>query len=487
MTRRILIGPFNRVEGDLEVQLDVDGGRVRSARVIAGLYRGFEQILQGREPFDALVFAPRICGICSISQSAAAAAALADAMGLRAPINGRLAMHCMQAAEIVADHLSHFYLFFMPDFARTAYSGRPWYAMAVARFRALEGSAARDFLPARAALLHTMGLLAGKWPHSHAFQPGGTTRPVSATEARRLYRMLREFRGFLEQTVFGDALEAVAALSDGGALMAWAQGRAADFARFLAIAEDLRLEELGRSHDRFLSFGAYESARGGAPLFPGGLWESGAARPLDVGAIAEDVRHAWYAESAAPQPPARGAAVPLPDKPGAYTWCKAPRIGGAPAETGALARQLIAGHPLARDLVARAGGNVRSRVVARLIEVARVVPEMEAWVRGFVPDEPFCAFGDLPGDAEGVGLVEAARGSLGHWLGVRRGRIHNYQIVAPTTWNFSPIDEAGIPGPVERALVGTPIEEGDAGSDGVQVAVQHVVRSFDPCMVCTVH
>ena len=66
---RLLVGPFNRVEGDLEVRLEVDAGRVCEAWVNAPMYRGFEQILQGKHPFDALVVVPRICGICSVTQS----------------------------------------------------------------------------------------------------------------------------------------------------------------------------------------------------------------------------------------------------------------------------------------------------------------------------------------------------------------------------------------------------------------------------------
>jgi Ni,Fe-hydrogenase I large subunit len=76
-----------------------------------------------------------------------------------------------------------------------------------------------------------------------------------------------------------------------------------------------------------------------------------------------------------------------------------------------------------------------------------------------------------------------SRGSLGHWLSIRRGRILNYQIIAPTTWNFSPRDANGLPGALEQALVGAPVRDGETNP----VAVQHVVRSFDPCMVCTVH
>ncbi|HVI74502.1 MAG TPA: nickel-dependent hydrogenase large subunit, partial [Anaeromyxobacteraceae bacterium] len=165
-----------------------------------------------------------------------------------------------------------------------------------------------------------------------------------------------------------------------------------------------------------------------------------------------------------------------------YTWCKAPRLDGRVVEVGALARQVVDGHPLARDLVARGGGNVLSRVTGRLLELARMVPQMERWVTALAPGEPFCVTGGLPEDAMGMGLVEAARGGLGHWIEVRGGRIQGYQIIAPTTWNFSPRDAEGRPGPLEQALTGLP-----SGDDESAVLVQHVVRSFDPCMVCTVH
>lgn len=182
-----------------------------------------------------------------------------------------------------------------------------------------------------------------------------------------------------------------------------------------------------------------------------------------------------------PRLPAQGETIVDADKAEAYTWCKAPRYAGQAFEVGALARQLIAGHPLSCDMVTRSGGSVMARVVARLLELALVVPAMEGWVQALQPGEAFCASGEMPDEASGVGLVEAARGSLGHWLSIRRGRIERYQIIAPTTWNFSPRDSAGQPGPLEQALRGLP-----AGPDAPPT-VQHVVRSFDPCMVCTVH
>ena len=472
MTTRIL-GPFNRVEGDLEVHLDIADGRVTAARVNSPLYRGFEQMLPGKSPLDALVIVPRICGICSVAQSAAAAAALRVFMGLTPPPNGRLAEQLVGACENLADHLTHFYLFFMPDFARPVYQNRPWFPAVEARFQAVSGSAASEVLPARAGFMHLMGLMAGKWPHTLSLQPGGSSRPLEQSEILRVFTLLRGFRRFLERHTFGDTLEVVAGLDSLAALARWREGRQGDLARFLDVADDLGLDRLGRATDRFLSYGAYG-------LFRAGMWDSEVAG-LDPGAIAEDLSHAWMAGDTLA--PAQGVTRPLPDKAGAYTWCKAPRYHGKVVETGALARQMVAGHPLIRELVAARGGSVLARVLARLLELAIVLPEMERWAKALTPGEPWCYHAEFPDEGTGVGLVEAARGGLGHWLSVRHGRLQHYQIIAPTTWNFSPRDAEGEPGALEQALAGMEVD----ASDPMPVAAQHVVRSFDPCMVCTVH
>ncbi|MBI5793369.1 MAG: nickel-dependent hydrogenase large subunit [Rhodocyclales bacterium] len=480
MTRRI-VGPFNRVEGDLEVTLDIDAGQVVAAYVNSPLYRGFEQILQGKLPADALVLVPRICGICSVAQSAAAALALADAAGIAPPANGRLAANLTLAAENLADHFTHFYLFFMPDFARAEYESRRWHHGAAARFRATTGTAANEVLPARARFMQTMGLLAGKWPHTLAVQPGGSTRPLQSSEIFRLHRIVREFRAFLEGVTFGARLEEVAAIASRDELESWAaSGQGGDLRSFLAIAADLDLWRLGRGTDRFMSYGCYDE--GGQRLFPAGVWHGG-PQALDAALIDEDTSHAWYAATGQAQPPAEGSTLPVADKEGAYSWCKAPRLDGQVVETGALARQVVAGHPLARDMVARDGGSVAARVVARLLELALVLPAMERWLTEMAPGEPWCITAQPADETSGVGLIEAARGSLGHWLTVRRGRIHNYQIIAPTTWNFSPRDAAGQPGALEQALAGLPAD----ATAPLPAVIQHVVRSFDPCMVCTVH
>jgi len=477
---RIIAGPFNRVEGDLEIRLDIDDGRVVAARVNSPLFRGFERMLRGKDPRDALTITPRICGICSVSQSAAAARALAEAQGLAPTPEGAIAAAIIHGVENLADHLTHFNLFFMPDFAKPVYEGVGFHEQAHARFAAGAGSAVRAAVDARTQLLHIMGLLAGKWPHTLAIQPGGVTKAPDARDKVRIIALLRAFRAYLEADLFAGPLEAFAELADPETLRHWHRaGTAGDARLFLDAADATALGEMGRGPDRFMSFGAYRLDEG--PLFRAGLLRGGILSDVPHDAIVEDISHAWMEGGA--HHPFEGETSPDPAmaEPG-YTWCKAPRLAGETVEVGALARQIVDGHPLARAL-GHGGADARARVIGRLLEIARLVIELEKLALRLDPGADFIRHGVIPDEGRGAGLVEAARGSLGHWVVVRNGRIANYQIIAPTTWNFSPRDAGGGAGPVEAALEGAPVRAGEV----TPIAVQHIVRSFDPCMVCTVH
>ncbi len=484
MTRKIL-GPFNRVEGDLEVEVEITDGKVSRAWVNSPLYRGFEQIMQGKPPLDALVYTPRICGICSVAQSLASANALADAQGISPELNGQLVSNLILACENVADHLTHFYLFFMPDFARETYHNKSWYKTIEPRFKAQTGLAANTMLKARAEFMHITGILAGKWPHTLSIQPGGTTTSPSASDRVKLLAILMSFRQFLEQNLFGDSLENMSQLESPDDLKFWARNHTqSDFSQFLIVAEDLELDQLGQINAHFMSYGAYRFEDNF--LFPPGIWkgEKGSSvQTLNPALILEDISHSWMLDQNGASHPFEGTTLPDTNQDNGYSWCKAPRYDGSVIEVGAIARQTMSGHPLFKALALNGQSNVYNRIVARVIEIARIIPEMEKWCKQIALGEPFCKQATMPDQAQGQGLIEAARGSLGHWVRIEKGKISNYQIVAPTTWNFSPRDKDLTPGALEQALLNAPID--NSGKESV--SIQHIVRSFDPCMVCTVH
>jgi hydrogenase large subunit len=126
--------------------------------------------------------------------------------------------------------------------------------------------------------------------------------------------------------------------------------------------------------------------------------------------------------------------------------------------------------------------SVLGRHAARALETKLVADCMADWVVQLQPGEPVCAPYEVPEEAEGMGITDAPRGALGHWVKIKDSKIENYQLVVPTTWNGSPKDDRGQPGPVEQSLIGTRVRDAENPFELVRI-----VRSFDPCLACAIH
>jgi len=88
----------------------------------------------------------------------------------------------------------------------------------------------------------------------------------------------------------------------------------------------------------------------------------------------------------------------------------------------------------------------------------------------------------MASSGSGVGLNEAPRGALGHWVNYSNQKITNYQMVVPSTWNFGPRDANDVPGPVEASLKDVPVAD-----EARPLEVLRVIHSFNPCIACAVH
>jgi hydrogenase large subunit len=190
---------------------------------------------------------------------------------------------------------------------------------------------------------------------------------------------------------------------------------------------------------------------------------------------------------------------------GKYSWLKAPRWNDTPMEVGPLARVLVmyaSGHKATVGLVnavleklqapASALFSTLGRTAARGIEtkvfgdlLPRLYDDLVAEVKAgntATFDGRKWEPRTWPRHAEGFGFTEAPRGALGHWIVIDGGKIENYQMVVPTTWNASPRDHKDRPGAYEAALVGTKLAVPDQ-----PLEILRTVHSFDPCMACAVH
>ncbi|MCG6894614.1 MAG: nickel-dependent hydrogenase large subunit [Desulfobacteraceae bacterium] len=489
--------PMNRVEGDLEIRVEVTDGHISEAYSVGTMYRGFENLLRGRAPLDGLVITPRICGICSTAHLMAAAKALDDVFGARVPGNGTRVRNVSLMVEQIQNDLRHMFLLFAVDFTRPAYAGLPLYEEAVRRHTPLRGTSSSQAIRETKRLVEIVAILGGQWPHSSFMVPGGVVSVPTANEVNQCRSLLASFRKWYEGRILGCRLERWREVDSGPALQAWLDEsdahRESDLGFFLRFSRQAGLDAIGGGHGNFLSFGGLKipesssvsAPDGGLHLVPSGFVSSGRKEAFDPAVITEDIGFSRFTGYTGGRHPSEGITVPDTDRAGdaRRSWAKAPRYGRRPAETGPLAERIVAADPLFCDLVGDGEGSVFARQLARLVRPALLFPAVDTWLKEIASSgEGFYKTYRGVDRGDGFGAVQAHRGALGHWITIENVKIARYQVITPTAWNASPRDDEGVRGPVEQALIGLPVADPED-----PIAVEHVVRSFDPCLVCTVH
>lgn len=457
MKKTVRISPFNRVQGDLEIKVELEDDQVVNAYASGVMFRGFERLLGGRDPMDALVFTCRICGICGAAHSTASSNALRDAFKAKIPPNGYLVRNIILATEIILNHLTHFYLLFAVDLTNKKYAHNPAFKELSRRFASFKGSSYLKALQARKDFLGFLGLFAGKWPNTLALQPGGTTRSLNMSEIARANGILREFQNFVEESLLGCSIERWLEnknLSDLESWMGEDNHENSDLGIFIKFGQETDLDKLGKGPGRFLSYGGYDLPDGTTWVKSG--YFDGKFKPFDQEKIVEHLKYSWLEGYEGGRHPFEAVTEPSVEKVGAYSWVKSPRYEGKVVELGPLARMINDKDPLALDLIKNSGSHVYTRVLLRLHEGVRLLNQLKIWLKEINCHEPFYIKPEKTKQARGIGLTEAARGALGHWIEIEDGRIKNYQVITPTTWNASPRDSYNNPGAVEQTLIGTP-------------------------------
>lgn len=455
--------PVTRIEGHLKVEVEIDTvngvQQVVDARAGGMLFRGFENLLVGRDPRDAQHITQRICGVCPVAHGMAAVKALDKAFGVSIPANARIMRNLVHAANFIESHILHFYLLSLPDFIAGP-AMPPWQVdwdvdrrFGENQTNALMANYLKALEMRRKA--HEMGaLFGGKIPHPPAYIPGGFTANPRIERITSFNNYLTEIIDFIENSYIVDAELVGSQYND-----------------YFSI---------GKGHANLLSFGVFDlDDTGTNKLFASGSIANGSRIPeaLDVNSITEQVTYSWFADSTNDLNPASGEtkAVDPASKNSAYSWLKAPRYNGTPYEAGPLARMWVNGDY-------DNGVSVMDRHIARAREALKVALAAQTWVSQLVPEGAVYNESSVPQTAAAFGLTEAPRGALGHWLEITGGRLSHYQIITPTTWNVSPRDSRGVHGPLEEALLGVPVENADK-----PIEVMRIIHSLDPCLDCATH
>ena len=456
-----IIDPVTRLEGHLKIEITVDNvlGRqkVVDARASGTMFRGFEKILIGRIPSDSQHITQRICGVCPVPHGMASVMAQELALNIKPPNSSRIMRNLVMAANFIQSHILHFYHLALQDFVDGP-NMPPWQPSWNTDIR-ITGSSATNLVNHYVAAIdmtrkaHEMGaLFGGRMPHPVSYIPGGFTTTPRPERISAFKTYVSGLISFITSTYIPDVDYVSSVYSD--------------------------YSSLGRGYRNLLAFGAFDlDLNGSNKLLKRGIATNGSTivKTLDVSKITEQVSYSWYADSSNNLNPSVGTTLPIHPKNNAYSWLKAPRYIGLPYETGPLARMWVNGDY-------RKGISVMDRHKARAQETLKIAVACQSWINELQANSPVFTPHTPPANGAGVGLTEAPRGALGHWLQVSSGKISRYQIITPTCWNGSPRDSSGNPGPIEKALIGVPVRNIEE-----PIEVLRVIHSFDPCLACAVH
>lgn len=304
-------------------------------------------------------------------------------------------------------------------------------------------------------------LWGGRMPHNQAIVPGGVTEVPDSQKIVDFKFRLAELIEFID----GKYVPTVKAV-------------AATYPEYFNI---------GVGCKNMLSFGAFPLAEGALTdfvhqekFFPSKVLAGGQLKDLEPDVIGEDVKYSWY-EDEIEKEPTKAVVTPNTGKKGAYSWVKAPRYNGNVMEVGPLARLITAQNPDVLALGDKAY-SVLGRHFARAVEASMIAHAMDEWVMKLEVGQPVCTPHKVPNEVQGMGLTEAARGALGHWNKIEKGRTAVYNAVVPSTWNMSPRDDRDQMGAMEQALIGCPVKD-----PANPFEIVRIVRSFDPCLACAIH
>lgn len=546
--------PVTRVAGALAFHsvVDLKENKVISTNSMATLFRGYEIILQGRDPRDAAFISSRACGVCGGVHATTSALAIEMAYGVKPPPMGTAVRNMMLSIEYLYDHPLHLFLLAGPDYSeaiirqtnpeiferasRTPAPGANIHGYStigeiMTDMNPLTGSLYLEALNMTRVAREAYVTIGGKYPHPETVIPGGMTTTITLTAMNEYYVRLSQFFDYGQKVV---------AIWD-------------DICDFFYDV-DPRYKDVGRLEANLIDCGqwddpyAYDATYANCDAWGERRWatpgvvvngELVTTRLTDLNmGLEEFVEHSYYenwtehpfktdpnGNPIGPNHMWNKQTIPKPtgqswrDR---YSWDTAPRWDRIAMEAECSARLWITAAAQKmpyRDFLDPTGNSLkmllprtarpetelewhipkvwnafeRNRSRAYCIPYTALVA-MENWKlvmkmlregesRVHTPFDP-----PKKGTQVGVGFWGAGRGFLTHHAIIENGKIANYQILTPSTWNASPRDPWGNPGPYEQAVLNTPILEKFKNMDDYKgVDILRTIRSFDPCMPCTTH
>ena len=443
-----------RIEGEAKLHCTWSNKKVSDARIDFLNFRGFEYILEGKSPLDALVYTPRICGICGQAHLKATVEALENVYEninekLQVTQKAKLLREIGLNIEIIDSHLKWFYMFIMPDIIKLDTND-------LGIYMPLKGSRWMEAQKSASETIKALAIIGGQWPHTSYMLPGGVMSDPTKLDLVMMQNYLQNTISFFEKSISGVSLENYLDFDSIDNL----ENLSVDLKYFKDLSFKYTLEKYGKSHNRFITLG--ESS-----LFKKGKIKQRLVHKLDFSKIVEDSSYSFSINKEE-------------NNSQKHTWSKSVSYYESFFETGPLSRAIISNRKFIKEIHKSFEDSVFTRVMARMDEMAFLLFETNKLILQVDVSElsyikPKYSLKDVE-NAKAIAVVEACRGSLLHNISIEKGLIKSYDVITPTVWNLGPKNKTQ-KGIAQKAIIGSP---------SIEIA-KIVLRSFDVCSVCTTH
>lgn len=443
-----------RIEGEAKLSCTWKNNIVSDARIDFLNFRGFEYILEGKAPLDALVYTPRICGICGQAHLKATVDALENIYeNLNEPLQvtnkAKLLREIGLNIEIIDSHIKWFYMFILPDIIKLDSNDLGIYAP-------IKGSRWMEAQKSASETIKALAIIGGQWPHTSYMLPGGVMSDPTKLDLVMMQNYLQNTISFFEKSISGVSLENYLDFDSIDNL----ENLSVDLKYFKDLSFKYTLEKYGKSHNRFITLG--ESS-----LFKRGKIKQRLVHKLDFSKIVEDSSYSFSINKEE-------------NNSQKHTWSKSVSYDESFFETGPLSRAIISNRKFIKEIHKSFEDSVFTRVMARMDEMAFLLFETNKLILQVDVSElsyikPKYSLKDVE-NAKAIAVVEACRGSLLHNISIEKGLIKSYDVITPTVWNLGPKNKTQ-KGIAQKAIIGSP---------SIEIA-KIVLRSFDVCSVCTTH
>ena len=506
---KVTIDPVTRIEGHLRVDTEIKDNVVVNAKAHADMYRGIEKALKGYDYLTAIHITQRACGCCPYAHSEASALAIENALGIELSPQAKRLRNLVIAGYKIKDYLLHFYTLSALDFiditAILKYNGNSFkmqelksYVLKelrsnkifpsplfLTRYKAnyieakeLNFILINNYLESFDVMRNTtemVRIFGNKTPHLTAIEPSGVTTKPTAEKIARYIELALNVKKFIFECYLPDVIEV-----------------AKYFKEYFNI---------GKGVDNFLCFNTVYN--GNDYLFKQGFSKNFEyTNDVSPFKITEYQDYSYYKKDGGFKPLELEELEVLSleefeRENKKYSWAKAPRYDGYVVEVGPAAvviNNYLAGNEKVKNIVDKINQEINitikdynsvlgrhlSRAILTTLLIEQVIEDafnLKDGILGF--DE----IPKLPSNLKGVGVTEATRGALAHFIDIgEKGLIRNYEMIVPTTWNISPMDDKNRHGALESMLLNTTVKD---PNNPIEIA--RIIRSIDPCLACSVH